>query len=158
MTDTEAKRSRIKEKIAASQARLRGEGYAPPAPRRNFPDAHPPEDYRTLAGEYPWLTVAAGLGVGLLAGALLPKSAGSKLGKRALSLATVAGELALVMSKRAGEAAQDNAARLAERVDEGTAELRGRARQSTRRAAGSARSAGQIVVREALKLATRARK
>ncbi len=158
MTDTEGKRSRIKEKIAASQARLRGEGYAPPAPRRNFPDAHPPENYRSLAAEYPWLTVAAGLGAGLLVGALLPKKAGSQFSKRAVGIATVAGELALVLSKRASDAAQDNAARLGHQLDQSTAELRGKARRNAGRAAGSARTAGQIVVREAIKLAARARK
>jgi ElaB/YqjD/DUF883 family membrane-anchored ribosome-binding protein len=156
-TDTESKRSRIKEKIAASQARLRGDANAVPPPRPNFPDAHPPENYRSLAGEYPWLTVAAGLGAGLLVGALLPKKAGSKLGKRAIGLATVAGELALVISKRAGDAAQDNAARLTNRLDDSTMELRGKARRTAGRAVGSARSAGQVVVREALKLANRAR-
>jgi ElaB/YqjD/DUF883 family membrane-anchored ribosome-binding protein len=157
VTDTEAKRSRIKEKIAASQARLRGEAVSVPPPRRNFPDAHPPEDYRSLAREYPWLSIAAGLGAGLLIGALLPKQAGSKLGKRAVGLATVAGELALMLSKRAGDAAQDNAVRLGSRIDGGTADIRGKARRTAGRAAGSARSAGQVVVREALKLASRAR-
>jgi ElaB/YqjD/DUF883 family membrane-anchored ribosome-binding protein len=157
VTDTEAKRSRIKEKIAASQARLRGEATAVPPPRANFPDADPPENYRSLAGEYPWLTVAAGLGAGLLVGALLPKKTGSKLGQRALGFATFAGELALVMSKRAGDAAQENAARLTHRLDDSTAELRGKARRTAGRAAGSARSAGQVMVREAIKLAARAR-
>ena len=35
------------------------------------------------------LGVAAGLGLGLLAGAVIPRRAGSKLGKRAVALATV---------------------------------------------------------------------
>lgn len=157
MTDSEAKRSRIKDKIAASQARLRGEAGAVPPPRPNFPDADPPENYRSLAGEYPWLTVAAGLGAGLLIGALLPKSARSKLGKRAVGFAAMAGELALAFSKRASDAAQDNGALIGHRIDDGTAELRGKARRTAGRAAGSARAAGQIVVRETLKLASRAR-
>lgn len=157
MSEIEAKRSRIKEKIAASQARLRGEGDTVPPKRHSFPDADPPEDYRSLAGEYPWLTVAAGLGAGLLIGALLPKSAASKFGKRAAGFAAVAGELALAFSKRASEAAQDNAALLGHQIEDGTAEFRGKARRTAGRAAGSARSAGQVVVREALKLTNRVR-
>ena len=57
---------------------------APVLPARaTLPDRYPPEDYRSLAGEYPWLTVAAGLGAGLLVGAMLPRGLGGKFGKRA---------------------------------------------------------------------------
>lgn len=66
-----------------------------------LPDASPPEDYRSLAAEYPWLAMAAGAGLGLLAGALLPKRAGRRLGQRALGLAFAAGEVGLALSAKA---------------------------------------------------------
>lgn len=165
MSETETKRSRIKDKIAASQARLRRDAVVTPPVRPTLPDAHPPQDYRSLAAEYPWLSVAGGLAAGLLLGALLPKAAGSKLGRRAMGFASVAAELGLALSRQArdaaGDAAETSATRIGEighRIDEGTAELRGRARRQAGVAASSTRSAGQRVVREAIRIATKARK
>lgn len=153
MSDADAKRNRIKDKIAASQERLRlGKPGAPVL--KPLADEYPPEDVRSLAGQYPLLTVAAGAGVGLLVGALLPKKAGSKMGKRAVTLATIGAELALALSKqareRAGEAGRDGMAKLGE----STGEFRRRAA----RTAGSARSTGLTLAREAVKLAARARR
>lgn len=153
MSDDDAKRDRIKDKITASQERLRmGMPGAPVL--RPLADEYPPEDVRSLAAQYPWLTVAAGAGMGLLLGALLPKKAGGKFGKRAMTLATVGAELALALSKqareRAGEAGRDGLAKLGEN----TGEIRRRAG----RAAGSARSTGLTLARHAVKLAARARR
>ena len=78
MSESKARSERIAAKIADSQARLARDNPALPATPLPPKDAYPPEDYRTLAGEYPWLAMAAGLGVGLLAGALVPKKAGSQ--------------------------------------------------------------------------------
>jgi len=103
MSSLEPRQERIAAKIAASQDRLTRTSSARPAlPSK---DAYPPEDYRSLIAEYPWLAVAAGAGLGLLAGSLVPKKAGSKFGKRALSLAIAAGEIGLALSKQAGERA-----------------------------------------------------
>lgn len=153
MTDTDAKRARIKDKISASQERLRRDGAAAPA-RANFPDAYPPEDYRSLAGEYPWLTIAAGLGLGVLAGALLPKGAGGKVGKRALALAVTAGELGLAFSKEARSRAETAGREGIEWIGEEGGKVRRRAG----RAAGSAQAAGLALARRAVKLAARARR
>ena len=160
MSDSDAKRSRIKNKIAASQARLLRE--APPATppvRRNLPDAHPPQDYRSLAAEYPGLTVAAGLALGLLVGALVPKRAGSKLGQRALGAATMVAELGLALSKQArdaaGDAAQSGTVKLSELgqlLGDSTTTYRTRARQTAGKAATSVRSAGQRAARAAREL------
>jgi hypothetical protein len=99
--------------------------------------------------------------MGLLLGAMLPKKAGSKLGKRAMTLATIGAELGLALTKqarsRAGEAGRDGLARLGdlgESIGENTGELRRR----TGRAAGSARSTGLTLARHAVKLAARARR
>ncbi|PKB25254.1 hypothetical protein B0I00_0447 [Novosphingobium kunmingense] len=103
MTEIDARRERIRQKVAASQERLKRDGDTAPAAQRmpNLPDAYPPENYRTLASEYPLLTVGLGLGLGLLAGALLPKRKPGLLGKRAIALATAATELALALGKQA---------------------------------------------------------
>jgi hypothetical protein len=140
----EAKRSRIQDKIAASQARLRGDQPVPP-PRRNLPDGYPPENYRSLAAEYPVLTVVGGLALGALAASLLPKSTGSKVGRRLLSTAALAAELGLALSKHAGRAAQSAGREGLHKLDGGTADMRHRAG----RAIGSARSAGLSLAREA---------
>lgn len=149
MTDADARREKINQRIAASQERMRRErGNLPAVPvRETLPDAYPPEDYRSLAAEYPWLTMAAGAGLGMLAGALLPKKSGSKLGRRALGMATVAAELGLALSRRAGETAEAK-----------TAPLRQRAGRAAGSARSGTRSAGAWIAREAIKLAARGRK
>ncbi|MCZ8172560.1 MAG: hypothetical protein O9272_12570 [Brevundimonas sp.] len=137
---------RIATRIAASQARLNRDIPALPAP---IPprDAYPPEDYRTLAAEYPWLAMAAGLGVGLLAGSLIPKRAGGKFGKRAVALAMMAGEIGLALSKEAGEKASGAGREGLARTKDGASQLR-----------ATARSTGASLAREAIRLAARARR
>jgi len=160
VSNAQDRTKRIRDKIEASQARLEREGADLPAlPRKEpLPDAYPPEDYRSLALEYPWLTVAAGLGVGLLAGALLPKKAGSKMAGRALALASVAGELAIAYGSQAREAASESAREGLAKVSEKTAPARARAARAAGSARSNMRSAGLVVAREAIKLAAKARK
>ncbi|MDE2436870.1 MAG: hypothetical protein KGM49_11480 [Sphingomonadales bacterium] len=160
MSEADAKRERIKAKVAASQERLTRDSAAlPVASRRaNLPDAYPPEDYRSLAAEYPLLTVAAGIGAGLLIGALVPKRFGGKLGKRALAIATVAGELGLAYGKHASNAALEAGQEGLAKAGEASAPLRRKAVRMAGSAGGSARSTGLAVAREVLKLATRIRK
>lgn len=156
MDDADARRARIKDRIAASQDRMRRSSVNLPAvpKRETLPDAYPPEDYRSLAREYPWLTMAAGAGLGLLAGALMPKRAGAKLGKRALGVATLAAELSLALSRQAGSKAAEGLSQL----DESTAPLRQRAGRAAGSARSGARSAGVTLAREAIRLAARVRK
>lgn len=121
--------------------------------RQSFPDAYPPEDYRTLAGEYPWLSVAAGLGAGLLIGALLPRGTGGKFGKRALAAASLAAEVGLALTNKAGDAVEEAGREGLRRVGEAAQPLRNRAARS----GASARSAGLNLAREALRIARRVR-
>lgn len=156
MSKTDPRRDRVAKRIAASQERLERDSNKVPAKARRdpLPDAWPPEDYRSLAKEYPWAAMAAGLGVGVLVAALLPRKFASKAGRRALGAATVAAELGLAFSKQArevaGEAAHDGLAKL----DETTAPLRQRATSVT----NSARNRGMRLAEEAFKFATRLRK
>jgi ElaB/YqjD/DUF883 family membrane-anchored ribosome-binding protein len=78
VSDVDSKRARIQSRVEASQERLKRESDQLPAlpPRAAPADAYPPEGFKSLAKEHPWLLVAAGAGAGLLVGALLPKRAG----------------------------------------------------------------------------------
>ena len=156
MSKTDPRRDRVAKRIAASQERLqRNSDKVPAKPRPDpLPDAWPPEDYRSLAKEYPWLAMAAGVGIGALVAALLPRNFITKAGRRALGAVSVAAELGLAFSKQAretaGEAAHDRLAKF----DETTAPLRQRATNVGK----SARSRGMRLAGEAMKLATRLRK
>lgn len=160
MSETDEKRDRIRTRIEESQERLSRDSSALPAlPVRRAPaDAYPPEDWRGLANEHPWLLVAAGAGIGLLAGALLPKRAGSKTASRALGLAAAGAELAIALSRNAREAASDGAREGLTRLDDSTAPLRRRAGEMAGSASRNARSTGARLAGEAVKLAARLRK
>lgn len=160
MNDSDARRERIKAKVEASQARLKRDGgdRVPAQKLPNLPDAYPPENYRTLASEYPLLTMGFGLGLGLLAGALLPKRRKGKFGKRAVAIATAATEIAFALGKHARDTALE-AERAAAGKTLGTAA--GARRQASRlaeQAGGQARQAAIGAVREAARLAARVRK
>ena len=156
MSEAEQRRNRISERIAASQARLdRNDHGVPTVPHLGqLPDASPPETYRGLAGEHPWLAVAAGLGLGVLAGSLLPKGLGGKAGRRLLGAAAAAAELGFALSKQARDKAEGGARDGLALIDDSTAPLRQRATRSAR----SARSTGVRLAGEAIKLAARLRK
>jgi hypothetical protein len=88
---------RIRAKIDASAANLE----AGKAVAARLPAADPPEKFSGLIGDYPGLAIAAGLGLGLLAGSLIPRSAGRKLVRGAVFLASTGGELGLIYGKQA---------------------------------------------------------
>ena len=156
MSKIDPRRDRVATRITASQARLKRNSEDLPAPVRRdpLPDAYPPENYRGLAREYPLLTVAAGIGVGMLVAALLPRRIASKAAKRALGAATVAAELGLAYSKHARDAAGEAAHDGFEKISESTAPLRQRATSAGK----NARSQGLRIAGEALKFATRLRR
>lgn len=156
MSKTDPRRDRVAKRIAASQERLQRDSDKVPAkPRRDpLPDAWPPEDYRSLAKEYPWAAMAAGVGIGALVAALLPRNFITKAGRRALGAASVAAELGLAFSKQARETAGEAAHDGLTKFDETTAPLRQRATNAGK----SARSRGMRLAGEAMKLATRLRK
>lgn len=156
MSEAEQRSNRVSQRIAAAQARLdRDASTLPTVPHLGqLPDANPPESYRGLAAEYPWLALAAGLGLGVLAGSLLPKGLGGKAGRRILGAATAAAELGFALSKQARDKAGDGARDGLAMLDDNTAPLRQRATRGAR----SARSQGARLAGEAIKLAARLRK
>ncbi len=164
MSKTDARRARINDKIAASQARLQRDAE-PTEIARPLRDAYPPEHVSTLAGQYPLLTLAAGALAGVALGALLPRTFGRKFSRRAVTIITIAGELGLAASRRArdsaAEAGRHGTARLGELGDsigEGSGELRRTAGRVAGSVVGGARSTGMVLAREAIKLAARARR
>jgi ElaB/YqjD/DUF883 family membrane-anchored ribosome-binding protein len=160
VNEADSKHERIAARVDAAQERLTRESDQLPAlpPRRAPLDAYPPEDFKSLAKEHPWLIVAAGAGAGLLLGALLPGRVGPKLRGRALGLAAAGAELALVLSRNARETASEGAREGLQRIDEGTAPLRRRASSAASQGSRSARSTGIRIAGEAIKLAARLRK
>lgn len=110
MSEAEGRQERIEGKLAQSQERLQRESkHVPPFPRREtLPDAYPPADYRSLAGEYPWLSMAAGLGAGMLVGALLPRGFGKGFGRRTLGALALAAELGLSLKASPEEKRPEN--------------------------------------------------
>lgn len=151
MTKPDPRRERVAKRISASQQRLKRDSDAPSRP---LPDRHPPENYRGLAREYPWLTVAAGVGLGVLVAAVLPRKFASKGAKRAMGLASVAAELGLAYSRQARDAASGVAHDGLAKLDEGTAPLRKRAVTAGK----SVRSRGTRLAGEMIKAAARLRK
>lgn len=160
MSSAKDKQERIRQRIAASQDRLTRDSEVLPAlpPRKAPADAYPPEDWRTLAREHPWLVVAAGAGAGLLVGALIPRKTGSKLGSRALGLVAAGAELALALGRNARDAAAENARDGLARLDEETVSLRRRAGAAAGAASRSARSTGVKLAAEAIRIAAQLRR
>jgi ElaB/YqjD/DUF883 family membrane-anchored ribosome-binding protein len=156
VSKTDPRRERVASRIAASQQRLKRESDDVPVPVRlePLPDRDPPENYRGLVREYPWLTVAAGLGVGMLVAALLPRKFASKSAKRALGVATVAAELGLAYGRQARDAASEAAHDGLTKLDESTAPLRQRAVTAGK----TARNRGTRFAGEMIKAAARLRK
>ncbi|WP_296679891.1 hypothetical protein [Novosphingobium sp.] len=160
MDQTETKRERIKAKVAASQARLKRDsqdGSIQPHRLPNLPDAYPPENYRSLAAEYPVLAVGIGLGLGLLAGALVPKRKGSRFGRTAIALASTAAEVALTLSQHARTAVTELEQDGAEKLARATVPARRTVKRIASSAGSRARTAASTAAREAVRLVTKAR-
>jgi len=150
------KREAIRRKVADSKADL---ARTQPAP------AGPPEGLRALAADYPFALVMGGVALGVLAGALLPRSAlgvaaGRKLSKRAAALAGIAGELGLAYGRQALKAAGEakgKAGEISGTVGESAADYSRKAAELVGDAAASAREAGITIGRQAIRLGSHLR-
>lgn len=120
------------------------------APHR-LPEGEPPEGVAGLIADYPGLAVAAGLGIGLLAGALLPRSTGRKLARGAVFLASAGGEIGLALGKQAlqaaDEATREGREKLSETATDVAHTVAERASDISHKAAEAGRSAGANVQR-----------
>lgn len=123
----------------------------------HFPDSSPPEKLSGLLGEYPGLTVVAGLGLGLLAGALLPRSAGRKLARGGIFVASTAGELGLALGKQALRSAEHAAHDGREKLEGTAAEALRLATDAGRLAVDTGRKAGDEAQRFAVEASDKAK-
>ena len=141
MTKANNKSDGIRAKIAKSEAQLHGDDALPVARR---PDAEPPEKFSNLISDYPGLAIAAGLGLGLLAGVLLPRSTGRKLLRGGVFVTSTASELGLAFGKQAVRKA-DDATRDGREILGETAAKAGRvASDAGRKAAEAGRKAADV--------------
>lgn len=128
---------------------------------RRLPEGEPPEGVSGLVADYPGLAIAAGLGIGLLAGALLPRSTGRKLARGAVFLASTGGELGLAFGKQAlqaaDEATRDGREKLSETASEVATAVADRATELGHKAADAGRNAGARAQRLAGDASGRAR-
>ncbi len=149
MSDGETKRKELRKKVEEAQAELdrAAPAEAPPPP--------PPEGMRALAMDYPFAMVLGGVALGVVAGALIPRSAGSRLTRSAIAAATVAGELGLAYGKHAIEATSEAAAsatkeglhllgELGEKVEDLSGTVSGSASHAGKRAVGAAGDAADL--------------
>lgn len=101
MSDSATRRKAIRQKVSESQADLA---------KTTPPERNPPEGVKALAMDYPFAILLGGLAVGVVVGAMLPKAAGRRASRKALTAAAVARELALTYGKRAMHLANETAA------------------------------------------------
>lgn len=154
MTKATSKSDRIRDKIAESEAQLQDDKALPGAHR---PDAAPPEKLVNLITEYPGLAIAAGLGIGVLAGAFLPRSAGRKLIRGGLFVASTASELGLAFGKQTLRAADEATREGREKLGETASDAGRVATEVGRKAADAGRKAGAGAQRLAEDTTERAR-
>ena len=126
-----------------------------------LPEGEPPESYKELGGDYPIALLVGGLAVGLIAGALIPRSLGRRITRSGLALATVAGELGNTYGRKvidgASEVTRDGREKLSE-LGESAGDY---SRAATTAASASARRGRDLaitIVQEAIKMATKLRR
>ena len=107
---SDEKAERIRSKIDASQKRTRGEGTArkPKAAPRKRASGETGFFEKAMA-DHPLALLAGSVVLGAIAASLVPRTWGSKLGRRMLGLATIVGELGVAYGTKALGAAAEGA-------------------------------------------------
>jgi ElaB/YqjD/DUF883 family membrane-anchored ribosome-binding protein len=106
-------------------------------------DRSPPEKVSDLVREHPGLAIAAGLGLGILASVLIPRSPARKLVRRGGLVASAVAEMALVL----GQQALSKASEVREEGRERLGEVGEQVGDAAHRAAAASRAAGRNVQR-----------
>lgn len=142
------------EQFDEAELRDRVEGSRRNLPLSQLPEAEPPETYTDLAKDYPVALVFGGLLAGIIAGSLLPRGIGRKVGRTIVSGALLAGEIGRSYSRdaarKAGSASLEGRSKVME--------LSSRAASAGKRTMGSSRDLGARAAREAIRLATNLRR
>ncbi|MEY4161091.1 MAG: hypothetical protein RLZZ136_1712 [Pseudomonadota bacterium] len=72
-----------------------------------IPEGEPPETYVDLGKDYPLALIVGGLGLGILAGAVLPRGLGRKLARGAIAASAIAIEAGRHYSTQVAQAAEE---------------------------------------------------
>ena len=117
----DAKRTQLKKKVAAGQARNQDRGRTTMVDRAGEAAIDAKDKFIAFAKEHPVATVAGGLAIGVLVSGLFKRSptrrvAGKAAGKAA-GLAAIGAELAMAYAQQAMEAANDAGRVSARRLD-----------------------------------------
>jgi len=108
---TEAKRSRIRQKVAAAESRNEARSEMSLTDRAGEKAIEAKDKFAAFAKEHPIATLAGGLALGILVSSLFrgspTRKAGRKLGKKAAGLAALAADLAVAYATSAMEAASE---------------------------------------------------
>ena len=117
----DAKRTQLKKKVAAGQARNQDRGRTTMVDRAGEAAIDAKDKFIAFAKEHPVATVAGGLAIGVLVSGLFKRSptrrvAGKAAGKAA-GLAAIGAELAMAYAQQAMEAANDAGRASARRLD-----------------------------------------
>lgn len=140
VSDNKDKHDELLAEVEKSEARLKQRsGYS------SRSDRSPPEKVSDLVREHPGLAIAAGLGLGILASVLIPKSPARKLIRSGGLVASAAAELAMVL----GQQAISKASSVTEEGRERFGEIGEQVGETAARAAAAGRAAGRNVQRVA---------
>lgn len=139
---SEAKRTQLKQKVAAAQKRNADRGTTTIVDRAGERAIEAKDKFVEFVREHPVATVAGGLALGVLISGLFKRSPTRKLGNRAAktagSLAAIGAELALAYAQQALTAASEAGKAGADKLED----LGATARDAGREAAGRANEIG----------------
>jgi hypothetical protein len=118
---TDARRRKIKQKVAAAESRNEARAGGPSLAQRAGEKAVEAKDkFTDFARQHPIATVVGGLALGVLVSSLFrgspTRKAGRSLGRKAAGLAAIGAELAVAYAQRAMEAAGEAREAGAERL------------------------------------------
>ena len=116
---TDAKRTQLKKKVEAGQARNQDRGRTTIVDRAGEAAIEAKDRFTAFAKEHPIATIAGGVAIGVLVAGMFkgPRRAAIKGGSRAAGLAAVGAELALAYAQQAMEAASEAGRAGAKRFD-----------------------------------------
>ena len=118
---TDAKRTQLKKKVEAGQARNQDRGRTTIVDRAGEAAIEAKDKFTAFAKEHPITTIAGGVALGILVSTLFKRSPTRKLGgkaaKRAGSLAAMGAELAFAYAQQAMETANEAGRAGAKRLD-----------------------------------------
>lgn len=116
---TDAKRTQLKKKVEAGQARNQDRGRTTIVDRAGEAAIEAKDRFTAFAKEHPIATIAGGVAIGVLIAGMFkgPRRAAMKGGSKAAGLAAVGAELALAYAQQAMEAANEAGRAGAKRFD-----------------------------------------